>query len=218
MSFTPSPQQQAALDAVAKWRADADARQIFRLFGYAGTGKTSIAKLAAAQEDRPVYTAFTAKAASVMRSKGCVGARNIHQLLYTSENSSGSVLQDELVAGTLSLLQPAWKHSKEGLSFQVNARDELRHATMLIIDEGSMIGNDILADLLPLEIPILVLADPAQLPPIGDDRGALTAGEPDAFLTEIHRQALDNPTIQLSMKARQGEWIPSGSYGDSRVG
>ena len=53
--------------------------QLFRLFGYAGTGKTTLARHLAAHIDGEVkYAAFTGKAALVMRRKGCGGASTIH--------------------------------------------------------------------------------------------------------------------------------------------
>jgi exodeoxyribonuclease-5 len=77
--------------------------------------------------------------------------------------------------------------------------------------------NAMVEHLLELDKPLLALYDPAQLPPIGNDRGELIAGEPDVFLTEIHRQARDNPIIQLSMLARRGEHLADGAYGQSCV-
>jgi exodeoxyribonuclease-5 len=37
------------------------------------------------------------------------------------------------------------------------------------------------------------------------------------MLTEVHRQAADDPIIHLSMAVREGEWIEPGRYGDSEV-
>ena len=51
--------------------------------------------------------------------------------------------------------------------------------------------------------PILVLGDPGQLPPISGG-GFFTEHEPDHLLTEIHRQARDNPIIQLALDVREG--------------
>src|SRR5262249_18140766 len=81
-----TPQQDAALTAVARW-LDAEpgrgAPQIFRLFGYAGTGKTTLAKhIAQHVSGKVLFGAFTGKAASVMRSKGCPGATTIHAIIY----------------------------------------------------------------------------------------------------------------------------------------
>ncbi len=42
-----SPQQTAALKAVTDWFSAGNSEQIFRLFGYAGTGKTTLSVSAA---------------------------------------------------------------------------------------------------------------------------------------------------------------------------
>ena len=77
-----SPQQDEALKAVARW-LKAGKPQIFRLFGYAGTGKTTLARYFAEHVDGQVqFAAFTGKAAQVLRSKGAVNARTIHSLIY----------------------------------------------------------------------------------------------------------------------------------------
>src|SRR6478735_9563131 len=77
-----SPQQDSALKAVARW-LKAGAPQVFRLFGYAGTGKTTLARHLAQHIDGEVaFGAFTGKAALVMRAKGCKDARTIHSLIY----------------------------------------------------------------------------------------------------------------------------------------
>ncbi len=74
-----TPVQDEALKSVADWlKAKPGANgtpQIFRLFGYAGTGKTTLAKHLAEHVDGEVkFAAFTGKAAFVMRGKGCRGA------------------------------------------------------------------------------------------------------------------------------------------------
>jgi exodeoxyribonuclease-5 len=77
-----SQQQEAALKSVLQWYR-ARATQVFRLFGYAGTGKTTLARyFAEGIEGQVAFTAFTGKAAHVMRSKGCADATTIHALIY----------------------------------------------------------------------------------------------------------------------------------------
>src|SRR5574337_1333323 len=76
---TFTPHQDDALRAVAAWLKAKPGRngtpQVFRLFGYAGTGKTTLARHIAEGVDGDVkYAAFTGKAALVMRNKGCEGA------------------------------------------------------------------------------------------------------------------------------------------------
>jgi exodeoxyribonuclease-5 len=65
-------------------------------------------------------------------------------------------------------------------------------------------------------VPVLVLGDPAQLPPI-QGGGFFTEAEPDAMLTEVHRQAADDPIIHMSMAVREGDWLEPGRYGESEV-
>jgi molybdopterin-guanine dinucleotide biosynthesis protein len=72
-----SPQQDDALSAVAAWLVRGEP-QLFRLFGYAGTGKTTLAKhIAEGVEGEVAFGAFTGKAASVLRAKGCPEASTI---------------------------------------------------------------------------------------------------------------------------------------------
>src|SRR5262245_27733981 len=79
-----TPHQDAALVAAANWLKTAHGHaSIFRLFGYAGTGKTTLAKhIAEGVDGKVLFAAFTGKAACVMRSKGCRGASTIHSLIY----------------------------------------------------------------------------------------------------------------------------------------
>src|SRR5712671_5279726 len=89
-----TPHQDAALNAVADWLKAKPGKggtpQTFRLFGYAGTGKTTLARhVAQAVDGKVLFAAFTGKAALVMRSKGCEGASTIHSLIYkTLENGA----------------------------------------------------------------------------------------------------------------------------------
>jgi hypothetical protein len=87
-----TPHQDTALKAVADWlRARPGERgtpQVFRLFGFAGTGKTTLARhIAEGVEGEVKYAAFTGKAALVMRNKGCDGASTIHSLIYRARET-----------------------------------------------------------------------------------------------------------------------------------
>jgi ATP-dependent exoDNAse (exonuclease V) alpha subunit len=188
-----SPQQDAALVAVSKWLKDPTAPQVFRLFGWAGTGKSTLAVHLAQDVKTVKYAAFTGKAALVMRKRGCKGAQTIHSLIYTlvseKEGEPRFVLDDESPAAD---------------------------ADLIVIDEVSMVDEQLGKDLLSFGTKVLVLGDPFQLPPV-QGAGFFTADEPDIMLTEIHRQAADNPIIHLSMQVREGGFIERGSYGESLV-
>ncbi len=189
-----SAQQDAALMAVARW-LEAGEPQVFRLFGYAGTGKTTLARHIAEGVDGEVaFGAFTGKAAAVLRAKGCADAGTIHSMIYRSREG------DE----------------EEGPSFVLNRSGPAAKADLIVIDECSMVDEELGRDLLSFGQKVLVLGDPAQLPPIKGG-GFFTEAEPDVMLTEVHRQAADNPIIHLSMLVREGGRLEYGTYGESRV-
>jgi exodeoxyribonuclease V len=104
--------------------------------------------------------------------------------------------------------------SDDGPSFSLKPLDQFpEKIELIIIDEGSMVGLDVASDLATTGRPILAFGDPGQLPPVGDVYG-FDCENPDAFLTEIHRQAKDNPIIHLATLARQGRDLKIGDYGN----
>ncbi len=217
-----SSQQTAALEAVQRWLASD--QQVFRLFGYAGTGKTTLAQYLNAC----LYAAFTGKAAHVLRQKGCPDAGTIHSLIYHPEEKSRQRLK-ELVGQRADLEQNGLDdHEPEALStllndvnrsiakekanlkrlaFTLNLDSDLNDARLLVIDECSMVGKDIGEDLLSFGTKILVLGDPAQLPPVASG-GFFTNQEPDVLLTEVHRQARENPILELATIVRETGKLP----------
>ena len=198
-----SPQQDAALVAVDRW-LKAGRPQVFRLFGYAGTGKTTLARYFAEHVEGQVqFAAFTGKAAQVLRSKGATNARTIHSLIYRPKGEEA--VEDETTGKTS--MSP---------TFSLNRQSPIAKAKLVIIDECSMVDEQLGRDLLSFGTPVLVLGDPAQLPPISGG-GFFTEHEPDHLLTEIHRQAQDNPIIRLALDVREGREFMHGDYGSAHV-
>lgn len=74
---------------------------------------------------------------------------------------------------------------------------------LLIIDEASMVGRDLLTICQQAFRQILLVGDPGQLPPVKDE--AMLSEVEGIDLTEVHRQAQDSPILQLATRARQGE-------------
>jgi exodeoxyribonuclease V len=251
-----SDQQLAGIDKIRDWHAghstfgnipgSAFGADVFRLFGYAGTGKTTMAKeIPAALGLRNVrYGTFTGKAAHVLRSKGAQPVSTIHSAIYfpttsleakaelaqareeladleTLAEAVGKLGEDdpgrhELVtdAGWADVMEfggaldetreriPELEAAAKRMSWEWNPDSEWASADLIILDEVSMVNAKLATDIEAYGVPILVLGDPAQLPPV-EGGGYYTNATPDHLLTEIHRSALDNPITAMATRVRE---------------
>jgi exodeoxyribonuclease-5 len=237
-----SEEQLRCQAAVVQWDADPNKKQVFRIDGFAGVGKTSVIRQTVDMlPGLTLYVAFTGKAALVMQQRGCEPVSTIHRLIYTpSGTGSKTTLESkekELSRLLLSLEQDGWssaeisdrpdvqklaasvkqlKASANSPIFRLNLDSPIKEAERVVIDESSMVGRSLAQDLLSFDVPVIAQGDPGQLPPVGDV-GYFTNGKPDFMLTEIHRQAADSPIIKLATRARKGQPLESGTYGESRV-
>ena len=190
--FTPSDEQAKAIKQIVEWYKSG--RQEFYLAGYAGVGKSTVAAHAIealkGQKKRVknVRTAaYTGKAASVLRKKGIPDAQTIHSLIYT----------------------PVEDEETGEVRFIKSEDSPAADADLVVLDECSMVNQEIADDLRSYGVKILIMGDPGQLPPISGE-GAFTSRDPDVFLREIHRQAAESPIIELATLARQGLPMPKG--------
>lgn len=228
-----SYEQERALRDAERWFKDKSASQIYYIAGYAGVGKTTIAQeLANTSGLKCLFAAYTGKAAYVMRRKGCDGCTTIHSLIYKPAGESKSQqLRDVemrlLEAKDAELIEKLTKQRDEIIMsdrprpmWTLNYDSELNDADALIVDECSMVDETMGSDLLSFGKKILVLGDPAQLPPVGSG-GYFTNRKPDQLLTEVHRHAKESGILRLATDVRQSgsfSRIP-GYYGsDCRVG
>lgn len=90
-----------------------------------------------------------------------------------------------------------------------------KHVKLIVLDEGGSVEDGLARDLLSFDIPVLVLGDIDQLPPVFGKCPFLK--KPDIILTEIMRQAEDSEIIWMSQMAKQGKRIPYGRYNNSLV-
>ena len=242
MTINLSDMQARAIAAIRDWYENRRGeQQIFRLFGYAGTGKTTITALAIdALGFEPMtpgglggvlFAAFTGKAALVMTRKG-TPAQTIHSLIYrVSEATPEEIARVTEDLASLRRDLPRMGPAERDFAmtriaqlelrledihqpkFLINEQSILRDADLLVLDEVSMVGADMAHDLLAFGKPILVLGDPGQLPPI-KGLGFFTEAAPDVMLTEVHRQAGDSAILRLATLAREGLPIPPGAHDD----
>lgn len=218
----PSPKQDLALRAINRWSRTTDL--VFYLGGFAGSGKSTIANLAVGNLDGIwLFAALTGKAAHVMRRKGCHGARTLHSLIYRPAGESKSAELKSVLARIEMLRQIAEPSEAEASElawcermrvklleeqrpqWSVWADSPLSYATVrgVVVDECSMIDDRLGEDLESFGKKILVLGDPAQLPPVGAP-GRYSRREPDFLLDEVHRQARESGVLRLATSIREG--------------
>lgn len=149
--------------------------RVFIISGYAGCGKTTLARKIPEQLNIVNYKmlAPTGKAATVLGN-----AQTIHSYLYNAK-------KDERT-GELHF------YRKDPSQF---------YEMLLIVDEISMVNKELMQDLRSLNIPIIGLGDPAQLPPVNGTNDILS--KPDIFLTKVYRN--DGGLLELATDIRNGK-------------
>jgi len=248
--FKWTDEQREALDAIQRWKKGFEEdrayhddddfeseygvggyEQIFRLFGFAGTGKTTVIKEIARQSNGSVvFVAFTGKAASVMQKNGCVGAQTIHSLIYKPlselaeeakklrtwiEDYSKLPIPEIVAEAERNAIHQWGTADPRKLQERLTAlRDRIEEGpqwilrdkldpkpSVIICDEVSMVNEELARDLMSFGIPIIAIGDPGQLPPV-KGQGFFIDAEPDAMLREVHRFALENPITRIATTVR----------------
>lgn len=197
-----SKDQKDALSHVVEWyKYDRESMQYVTLGGYAGTGKTTL--IAEIRKElhkidpglKVGFVSFTGKAARVLQAKikeanvvfkqDSVGT--IHSLIYTPVLNA----KEEIIG---------WKQ-----------KDTIDRS-LIIIDEASMVDSVIWEHLVSYHVPMIVVGDHGQLPPIKGTFSLMQS--PLLRLEEIHRQAKKDPIILISIEARTYGFIKPGAYSD----
>jgi exodeoxyribonuclease-5 len=219
-----SPDQDRALVAIEKWRRAGD-ELLFKLHGYAGTGKSTLIVELARNTPGAVVLTPTNKAAATLTAMGGVRACTIHSYAYSFEGCEADRLRgrievlalapaenrerlEELQERLEALIDDAARRGLRptgDLYFDEGGDEDEQRPRMLIIDEASMVADEQAARIMSFGIPVLAIGDPMQLPPPKDGAAApFVTGEPDAMLSHIHRQAEGSPIIRLSQAIREG--------------
>lgn len=202
-----SDDQQAARDATHA--ALATGKRCSVMVGPAGSGKTTLMQTVVddvhATGREVVLLCPTGKAAAVLRDKTGRDASTIHQALYGAVWEEDDEDAEEAGATasepTLHFGDPHPPCGKGGL---------------VVCDEASMVGSKLHRDMLHQlcrrkGAQLLYVGDREQLEPVQDTWGPDFAA-PDAVLTQVHRQALDSPVLQLATAVRTQQpfsgWVP----------
>lgn len=133
-------------------------RKFYKIGGYAGTGKSTIA-IHIAQQSGLTFrgTCYMGKSASQLRIKGIKNSETLHRTMYDWDEASERFYKKKSI-----------------------------ECDLLILDEGSTVPGDLWSDAQSFKAFIVVLGDPAQLEPINADDAKLMH-TPDILLEKIHR-------------------------------
>lgn len=183
-------QRQAGLDILRS----VNAKRFHCLTGYAGSGKTTLVQvLMLALSHRRVSMAGTApthKAVGVLAKK--IKSVGVEAAFVTLQSLLG--------------LKP--KPQGDRLAFVRDKNAPPIDVDVVFIDEGSMLGLDLMQYCRSLLIgrAVIFVGDPAQLPPVGEERSEAFDLPHTSHLVEPVRQAVGNPVVQaaLALRACQG--------------
>ena len=180
-----SPDQTAALAALFAALRGPNREAV--LAGAAGTGKTTLMRAVLAQWGGDVtLLAPTGKAARRLSEVVGSDARTIHSALYAAveERKDG--------------------RKKEVLVF--GDRKGLGEGGLVVVDEASMVDTALAADVRAACVAhgstLLWVGDHEQLPPVSGQWG-VPLDRPTACLTQVHRQALESPILDLATCIRE---------------
>jgi len=223
MPFTPK--QIAAIEAACAFTESGELDRPFLLSGEAGTGKTYVAREIAKQAGGHVgFAAFTGKAAQMLHSKGCMGAQTIHSLIYAPtmrcqkrlralKKQRAEMLEKGIPENHTQVqgIDKAISDEEKNVArpnFKLQLDSVLEEMSTLIVDEASMVGDQVWEDLFTFRKPIIALGDPYQLPPVMA-KCSIINRKPDFLLTEIHRQKKGSAILDMAGQVRRGKFNPN---------
>ena len=191
-----SKTQTEVISSILDWFSQSK-YQYITLGGYAGTGKTTILghitqRLHKRDKGiRIAFCSFTGKASRVLDRK---------------LKESDAVFDTDYIGTIHRLIYRALVDENQNIiGWEKIPREELRYS-LIVVDEASIVTQDIWSDLLSFDIPILAVGDHGQLPPISSSFNLML--EPELKLEEIFRQEEGNPIIKFSEIARKYGTLP----------
>lgn len=201
--------QEKAMQLAKRWIQSHG--KLLKIGGPAGSGKSYIIPLIAEMVgiENCLLVTPTGKAANNLQKAG-LKANTIHSMIYhvSSEDDED---EDDSTEGDTQETERVYSASDP--KFYLKDPETYCDKALIIVDEGSMVGANLLKDILSFDVPVLLVGDPHQLAPVNDKT---VFDNCDFYLDEIVRQSKDSPIIWLSQQILAGS-IPTGVFGSTMV-
>ena len=204
--YEPTAEQHGALECFAAFLAERSDHSLMILRGSAGTGKTTLASALIGVLRRvgmkTVLLAPTGRSAKVFSQNSRQPASTIHRAIYRRKSAEGGF----------------------AMGFNVHSN------ALFLVDEASMIGaqsagmglfgtSGLLDDLVNFvyggrNCRLVLIGDPAQLPPVGEEKSPALDGEAmrsygmkvfEADMSEVMRQSQDSGILWNATRIRHSE-------------
>ncbi|MBQ7471993.1 MAG: AAA family ATPase [Prevotella sp.] len=197
LGMMPTREQREALATLGSFLADRNEQSVMVMRGSAGTGKTTLAgamvRTLKRLGQRIVLLAPTGRAAKVFSLNSGFHASTIHRKIYRQKTFAGD------------------------FNLSYNASTD----TLFLVDEASMIGMDLLNDLVKFvysgrNCRMMLIGDQAQLPPVGEEESPalsvpvlrlLGLDIYQSALTEVLRQSQESGILFNATRIRMAEAV-----------
>lgn len=208
MGIELTAEQNQLINEIVHWY-HSGTKQHFAYSGAAGTGKTTCVKAAIEHLGLTNYhaCAFVGKAVNVLSAQK-LPASTIHSMIYKiawvpqRDEKTGRVVKDSL--------------GRIKMKMQMVLRDKIEgDPDLLIVDEATMVNDEMSKEILSFGIPTIFIGDNNQLPPVFGESSIMN--NVDFTLHKIMRQAENDPIVFLSQKILNDEDLEVGTYGRSQV-
>lgn len=209
---------------------------VISLGGLAGTGKTTLMRMLETTLDvQAVFGTPTHKAAQVLRKKlpgdQAARVRTYHSLIYHMRpiyhcDVTGKLVQRVVDTCTCkqtdacqcpARFEPCTPKAQHTCKVREELGQERRkflggHRDIVIIDESSMLSEEQVNDVRSFGVPVVVVGDHGQLPPVKAEMNPWTRN-PDVLLTHIHRQGADSGILAAAHDVRAHGYLTQNRYG-----
>lgn len=226
MGIELSADQSKAMEAVVA-HLKGETGPLLTVGGYAGTGKSTVlaesVRVFGESPDPIAFCAPSQKAADVMLGKllaagafrvGVDHCGTVHSVAYDLRDAKQRMSR-KAAESAAQVVQDGTRRPIEGRidqELEFTSKANRRRYRAIVLDEASMLNEDMFSELSSFGVPVVAFGDHGQLPPVKSEFNLMQ--NPMVRLEKIHRQAEASPIIRVALLAREEGSIPVREFGE----